>query len=137
MIFLALQTFSKKRQEPSSCAPAVGSALTVFVQSAGVFKFAKFLFCLGGQMVRDIDLDRHVLIAMDGRILHGNNAFATESDLAAGLNAGRNLAFHTALQSIHNGLTAKNSSCKRKKYFPRCSGCNSTKQNICACEICC
>ena len=66
MIFLALQTFSKKRQEPSSCAPAVGSALTVFVQSAGVFKFAKFLFCLGGQMVRDIDLDRHVLIAMDG-----------------------------------------------------------------------
>lgn len=76
MIFLALQTFSKKRQEPSSCAPAVGSALTVFVQSAGVFKFAKFLFCLGGQMVRDIDLDRHVLIAMDGRILHGNNAFS-------------------------------------------------------------
>ena len=76
MIFLVLQTFSKKRQEPSSCAPAVGSALSVFVQSAGVFKFAKFLFCLGGQMVRDIDLNRHLLIAMDGRILHGNNAFS-------------------------------------------------------------
>ena len=46
-----------------------------FVQSAGVFKFAKFLFCLGGRMVRDIDPDRHVLIAMDGRILHGQCLF--------------------------------------------------------------
>jgi len=52
------------------------SAVTIFIQSTGVFKFAKFLFCLGGQMVRDIDLNRHVLIAMDGRILHGNNAFS-------------------------------------------------------------
>ena len=52
---------------------------------------------------------------MNRRILHGNNAFATESDLAAGLNTGRNLAFHTALQSIHNGLTAKYSSCKRNR----------------------
>ena len=35
---------------------------------------------------------------MNRRILHGNNAFAAESDLAARLNTGRNLAFHTALQ---------------------------------------
>ena len=78
-------------------------------------KLTEFLLCFRTQITRNLNLNSCIHITMNRRILHGNNAFATESDLAARLNTGRNLAFHTALQSIHNGLTAKNSSCKRNR----------------------
>ena len=76
MIFLALQTFSKKTAGAVKLRSCRWVRPVCFCSVRRRVQIREVSVLPRGQMVRDIDLDRHVLIAMDGRILHGNNAFS-------------------------------------------------------------
>ena len=57
----------------------------------------QLLFRLRPQTLWYLDLDDHVLVAVDGRLFHRRDAFAFQADLAAGLGSFWDLADHTAV----------------------------------------
>jgi len=65
------------------------------------------------QILWNLDLDGYILITTDGRVLHGNDAFSSETDLGAGLHAFTDLADNISIKCWNSSFTAENSCCVR------------------------
>ena len=63
------------------------------------------------QILWNLDLDDYILITTDGRVLHGNDAFSSETDLGAGLHAFTDLADNISIKCWNSSFTAENSCC--------------------------
>lgn len=61
-----------------------------------LLEFPQLLLCLGTQILWHLYLYCHILISVNGSILHGHNALATKPDLASRLGSFRNAAHHSA-----------------------------------------
>ncbi len=64
-------------------------------------------------MLWNIDLDRHIVISMQGRILHRNDAFAFQADFASGLGSRFDVAKHFSVDGVYQDFSAEDGRGKR------------------------
>ena len=83
--------------------------------AASHFKFFQFLFCFLAEMSGHIYLHSHILVAMNRRILHGNDPLSSQTDPGAGLCPFPDLADHISIEGCYQSFPAKH--CGRKWYM--------------------
>ena len=64
-------------------------------------------------MFWNINLNRHIMISVQGRILHRNNTFSFQADFTSGLRSRFDAAKHFAVDGVHQDFSAENGCGKR------------------------